>query len=295
MWIALALLSAVGAAGTGLTLKRTLGWGGPVASTVAYRAVAGVLLLGVVVGVGAAARLGADYAVAVALVIPFEVVGTVAFTMALRAGDVSLVQPLFGLLPVTVTLGGAAFLGERPTLAALAGVALVGAGVYGLGLDNSRSPLAPVRALFAEPAGRWASVAVVAWSATAVIHKVGIAAVGPMPWAVTLALGSAAAVAAVGPLLPADVRGEVAPRRGAGRRWVGGVAACGALFAVQQVGLHLALQVAPVGYVTALASTSIAMAVFGGVLVLGERSAARRRLVGGLVVSCGAALVALYG
>lgn len=292
MWIAFALLSAAGSAGTGLTLKRALGRGGPMASTVGYRAVAGVLLLGAALA-GPAVHLGADYAGAVALVIPFEVAGTVAFTMALRTGDISLVQPLFGMLPVVVTLGGAVVLGERPTAAALGGIALVGLGVYGLGLDGSRSALAPVRALVREPAGRWASAAVLAWSATAIIHKIGIAASGPMPWAATLTLGSAVAIAAVSPLLPADVRGEGPPRRAGG--WAGWITVCGGLFAVQQVGLQLALSIAPVGYVTALTATSIAMAVFGGVLLLGEREAARRRLMGGLVVSCGAALVALYG
>jgi drug/metabolite transporter (DMT)-like permease len=295
MWIALALLSAAGSAGTGLALKRTLSWGGPVASTVAYRVAAGVLLLAAVAAAGPTPLHGAAYARAVALVIPFELVGTVAMTMALRTGDLSLVQPLFGLLPVVVTLGGAVLLGERPTPAALAGVGLVAAGIYGLGLDGTRGLLAPVRALVREPAARWAFVGVLAWSGTSVIHKLGIAAAGPMPWAVTLAFGSAAALLLVAPLLPADPRGGSVRGVGARARWAAWAAACGGLFAVQQVGLQFALREAPVGYVTALASTSLVLAVLVGVAFLGERAAARQRLGGAALVALGAALVALYG
>lgn len=293
MWIPLALLSAVGAAGTGLALKRALDRGGVLSSTVAYRAVGGALLLAAVVVGGFGRPLGVDYAWAVALVIPFEVVGTIAFTMALRAGDLSLVQPLFGLLPVVVTLGAAAALGERPTLGALGGVGLVAAGVYVLGLGGARGLLAPLRALAGHPAGRWAGVSILAWSVTSVVHKVGIAASGPMPWAVTLALGSAGALLLVGPLLPRDLRS--APAAGAVPGWGAWSAAAGALYAVQQVGLQFALAAAPAGYVIALASTSILLAVLAGMLFLGERGAGRERLGGAGLVTLGAALVALYG
>lgn len=305
MWIPLTLLSAVGAAGTGLALKRTLGAGGLIASTVAYRAAGGIVLLALLVGGGLGAPLGADYAVATALVIPLEIVGTLAFSLALRAGDLSLVQPLFGLMPVTVTLGGALLLGERPTPEAFAGVALVASGVYAIGLGGERGVLAPFRALARDPAGRWAGVSIVAWSLTTVLHKVGIAASAPMPWAVTLALGSAVAMALVAPLLPRSLRetaeaetlkaetlGTEPPEAS---RWWLWVVASGALYAVQQVGLQFALSEAPAGYVTALASTSILLAVVAGMVFLGERGAGHSRLVGGGLVTLGAAVVAMYG
>lgn len=294
MWIPLSLLAAVGGAGTGLALKRTLDRGGVVSSTVAYRAVGGALLLAAVVGFGLGRPLGMDYVWAVALAIPFEVVGTVAFTLALRAGDLSLVQPLFGLLPVVVTLGAAVALGERPTPGALAGVGLVAFGVYVLGLGGARGLLAPLRALARHPAGRWAGVAIVAWSVTTVVHKVGIAASGPMPWAVTLALGSAAGLLLAAPFLPRGL--HAAPVAGpAAARWGLWSAVAGALYAVQQVGLQFALGIAPAGYVIALSSTSILLAVLAGMLFLGERGARRTRLGGAGLVTLGAALVALYG
>ena len=305
MWIPLTLLSAVGAAGTGLALKQTLGGGGLVASTVAYRAAGGVVLLVLLVGAGLGAPLGREYALTTALVIPLEVVGTLAFSLALRAGDLSLVQPLFGLLPVTVTLGGAVLLGERPTPEALAGVGLVASGVYALGLGGERGVLAPFRSLARDPAGRWAGVSILAWSLTTVLHKVGIAASGPMPWAVTLALGSAAAMLLVAPLLPRSLRegplreapeaDPAAPEAAIPARWWLWIAAAGVLYAVQQIGLQFALGEAPASYVVALASTSILLAVAAGMLFLGERGAGRSRLLGGGLVTLGAAIVALYG
>ena len=300
MWIPLTLLSAVGAAGTGLALKQALNGGGLMASTVAYRATGGIVLLALVAVAGLGVPLGREYALATALVIPLEVVGTLAFSLALRAGDLSLVQPLFGLLPVTVTLGGAVLLGERPTPEALAGVGLVASGVYALGLGGERGVLAPFRALARDPAGRWAGVSILAWSLTTVLHKVGIAASGPMPWAVTLALGSAVAMGLVAPLLPRSLR--AAPEAALPEaplatpaRWVVWVALGGGLYAVQQVGLQFALSEAPASYVIALASTSILLAVVAGMLFLGERGAGRSRLVGGGLVTLGAAVVAMYG
>ena len=58
MWIPLTLLSAVGAAGTGLALKQALNGGGLMASTVAYRAAGGILLLALVAVAGLGVPLG---------------------------------------------------------------------------------------------------------------------------------------------------------------------------------------------------------------------------------------------
>ena len=293
MWISLSLLSAVGAAGSGLALKRSLDGAGTLQATVAYRAVGGLVLAAGLVAFGLGGPVAREYLWVAAVVLPFELVGTVAFTLALRHGDLSLVQPLFGLLPVVVTVAAAVVLGERPTAGAVAGVGLVGAGVYVLGLGGERGVLAPLRALAVHPSSRWAGLAVLAWSATAVGHKVGIAASGPIPWAVTLALGSAVGLALAAPLLPRGLR-ERAPEA-APARWLGWAAAAGVCYAVQQVGLQYALGAAPAGYVIALSSTSIVLGVVAGIVVLGERGAGRVRLVGAGLVTAGAALVALFG
>ena len=126
------------------------------------------------------------------------------------------------------------------------------------------------------------------------LHKVGIAEVGPLPWATTLALGSALALAVTLPLVrrwtgagPASV--------GHDRAWGRLVLVAAGWFALQQVGLQLALRETKAAYVVSLTATGIVFSSALGILVLGEREAAAHRLLGATLVSAGAALIALGG
>ena len=110
----------------------------------------------------------------------------------------------------------------------------------------------------------------------------------------TLALGSALALAVIAPALPRSLREKSEPRF-VPARWGGWAVGAGALYAVQQVGLQFALEAAPASYVIALSSTSILLAVVAGMVFLRERGAGRARLGGALLVTFGAALVALLG
>lgn len=294
MWIAGALLSAICVAVTSLSLKRAVEHGGAVVSTFAARVVAGVLLAGLVVGTGTWRAPTPAYWTAVALVLLPEVLGTLFLTLALRSGELSLVQPILGLLPGLVMAGGVVLLGEVPSAQAGAGVGLVTLGVYCVGLQGGGSLLEPLRALGRSRASWFALGAAVAWSLSTLVHKRGIAAVGPFPWSVTLAFVSAAGLGAVLPFLPRRADGA---RGGPEKRgpWMGAVCMAGLSFAVQQVGLHTALRMQQAGYVISISSTSVLFATALGILVLGERSAARTRVIGALLVTCGAVLIALFG
>ena len=292
MWVTFSLLSALCAAGTTLMLKQAVARGGVVESTVAFRAVAGVLLALLTVAVGQWPAPTPAYWRAAALVLPPEVAGMVCLTLALRAGDLSHVQPLLGTLPLFVTLGGLLFLGEVPTRLAFAGIVLVTLGVYAVGLRAGASPLEPFRALARSRAGWYALGAAAFWSAATMLHKVGIREVGPFAWAVTLTLGSALALAVA---LPVVWRGGSAAPSAYGAPWARLVLAAGAFFAASQVGLHLSLRAAHAGYVIALTSTSILLSIAFGILLLGERSAARARVAGGILVTAGAVIIALAG
>jgi uncharacterized membrane protein len=294
MWILCALLSAVCSAGTSFSLKRAVEHGGAVVSTVLARTVAGVLLLGLIAVVGAGRPLTPAYWQAVGLVLVPEVLGTICLTLALRSGDLSLVQPILGLLPGLVMLGGVLLLGEVPTPQAGAGVLLVTAGVYCVGLQGGGSLLEPIRALGRSRASWFAVGAAAAWSLATLVHKTGIRAVGPFPWAATLAFVSAFGLGAVLPILARRTGGQLGlPAHAAPWGWF--VALAGLSFAVQQVGLHLALRMAQAGYVISITSTGILVATALGIVVLGERSAARTRAVGAVLVCGGAALIALFG
>lgn len=295
MWVILALGGAVGAAMTSFLLKRAVLRGGAVASSVAARLVAGVLLVGLAAAAGAEAALDGDYWRAVGLVIVPEVLGTVFLTLALREGDLSLVQPLTGLLPPLVTLGGIVFLREVPTPAAAVGVLLVTAGVYCVGLQPGTSAWEPLRALGRSRASWYAVASTVSWSLSTLVHKQGIAAVGPFPWAATIAVASGLALAVALPFLRWRTGDAGLPEREEAARWGGTVAAAGLAFAVHQAGLHMAFRSAHAGYVIALSSTSILLATALGIVVLRERSAAASRIAGAALVTAGATTIALLG
>ena len=294
MWIFLALISAFSSAGTSFALKRAVEHGGSIVSTAAARMVAGVLLLALVAALGVWPALTAEYWRAVALVLIPELLGTLFLTLALRAGDLSLVQPLLGLLPPLVMLGGVVFLHEVPTPTAGAGVALVTLGVYCVGLTPGGSALEPLRALGRERASWYAVASACGWSLATLVHKRGIQAVGPFPWGVTLAFGSGLSLTALLALVAWKAPAKLGlPGRATPWGWF--VALAGFCFAAQQVGLHLAFRAAQTGYVMALSSTGILFATALGVLFLRERAAAGTRVAGAMLVSAGAMLVAVFG
>lgn len=293
MWIVFALAAACGSAGTSFALKRSVEHAGAVVSTVTFRVAAGLLMLGLVMATGGWPGFPPAYWRALAWVLIPEVLGMLCLTLALRAGDLSLVQPLLGLIPPLVMLGGWLFLDEVPTRLAAAGVALVTGGVYCIGLRPGASWMEPLRALARERASWYAVAAAVAWSITTLIHKAGIAAVGPFPWGATLALGSGLVLAAA---LPVMVRRTGSVSLPAQRwPWTGYVAVAAATFALQQAGLYLALRMAHAGYVIAISSTGLLIATGLGILLMNERGAAAHRLTGALLVSAGAVLIALFG
>ncbi len=294
MWIVFALAAAFGSAWTSFGLKRAVEHAGAVVSTVAFRILAGLLLLCAVAATGGWPAPTPEYWRAAGWVLVPEVLGMLCLTLALRTGDLSLVQPLMGLLPPMVMLGGWLFLGEVPTAPAAAGIVLVTAGVYCIGLRPGLSALEPLRALARERASWYAVAAAVAWSITSLMHKTGIAAVGPFPWGVTLALGSALLLAAVLPVLAWRTGAVGLPRTGA-LPWAGFVLLAGTAFALQQTGLYLSLRLAHTGYVIAITSTGLLIATGLGIVFLGERTAARYRIAGALLVSTGAALIAVFG
>ena len=146
---------------------------------------------------------------------------------------------------------------------------------------------------FATSRASWiALLATLFWTVTSLTHKVGIAEVGPMPWATALTLGSAVALAVAIPFLARSEGGVNLPRDTA--PWMRVVAFAGISFAVQQFGLHNALRMSQAGYVMAVVSTSILIATTIGVLVLREQGGSHR-ITGALLVSSGVALIALFG
>ncbi len=292
MWIVLALIAAVASAGTSLLLKRAVGLGGIVLSTVSFRAVGGVLLVTATMLSGPWPATTPTFWRALAVVIPNEIGGMLCLSAALRLGDVSAVQPIMGFIPLLTMAGGVFFLHEEPSALAMVGILLVVLGLYFVGLRKGGSALEPLRAFATSRASWIALLATLFWTVTSLTHKVGIAEVGAMPWATAMTLGSAVALAAALPVMARTKGGlgrpvETVP-------WLRLIVLCGVCFAVQQFGLHNALRKTQAGYVLAVVSTSILIATTVGVLVLREQGGSHR-ITGALLVSGGVALIALFG
>jgi drug/metabolite transporter (DMT)-like permease len=294
MWIVLSLLAASASAGTSLLLKRAVGLAGVVVSTVAFRTVAGVLLAMSCLHAEAWHVLTPTYWRAVGVVIPNEIGGMLCLSLALSLGDVSVVQPIMGLIPLLTMAGGALILHELPSPTAVVGILLVVTGLYFVGLRRGGSALEPIRAFATSRASWYGLLAALFWTVTSLTHKVGIAEVGPMPWATTLTLGSGLALALALPFVARSQGGLGLPAAQHSLPWLSVVGLTSVCFAVQQFGLHNALRRSQAGYVMAVVSTSILIATTIGVVVLRERGGSHR-ITGSLLVSSGVGLIAVFG
>lgn len=295
MWLPLAVTSAVAGAATSFTLKGAVRHGGVVVSTATFRLLSGFLLLGVVLALGAVPTPPAAYWRAAALTIPPEAAGVLCMALALQGDDLSRIQPIFGFIPLFVTFGGMAILHETPSALGATGIALVTIGVYCTGLQPGASAFAPLTALVRARASWYALLSALFFSITSVMHKFGIAAVGPLPWGATLAFGSAVALLLTMPILRLRTGGIGLPLAEGAAPWGVFVALAAIVFAVQQIGLQLSLRATQAGYVIAISATSTLIATVLGVLLLGERSAVTMRIAGALLVTAGAVCIALGG
>jgi drug/metabolite transporter (DMT)-like permease len=197
-----------------------------------------------------------------------------------------------GFIPLFTMIGGALLFHEQPSALAMIGILLVVLGLYFVGLRKGSSALEPIRAFATSRASWIALLATLFWTVTSLTHKVGIAEVGPMPWATAMTLGSAVALSTVLPVIARGSGGVGLPHET--RPWLQFVVLTGICFAVQQFGLHNALRRSQAGYVMAVVSSSILIATMIGVLVLREQGGSHR-ITGALLVSSGVALIAVFG
>jgi len=289
-WVWFALLSATGSAGTSLLLKQAVSRGDTLISTAGFRAVSGIFIAVIVVALGAWTHPGPAYWRTLALLMVPEIGGMVCMALALREGDISRVQPIMGMLPIFVTINGALFMHEIPTLLAAGGIVLVAVGIYAVGLRRGASPLEPLRSLAGDRGSWYAVLSAVFWSVTPFLHKVGTATVGPLMWSMSVCLGSGVVL---GALLPFRRRAAVVIS-GTAARWATLVVATAVPFTLQAVTLQFALQRAQGGYVMAISSMSTLLATALAVVLYAEADASTR-IPGAVLVTAGAALIALGG
>jgi uncharacterized membrane protein len=287
-WVWFALLSASGSAGTSLLLKRTVARGDVFVSTAGFRMISGVFIAVIVTAFGAWKEPSTSYWLTLATLMVPEIGGMVSMALALREGDISRVQPIMGMLPIFVTINGALFMHEVPTVLAAGGIVLVAIGIYVVGLGRGASLLDPLRALARDQGSWYAVMSAVFWSVTPFLHKAGTATVGPLMWAMSVSLASGIVLAAVLPLWR-RVGGRAA---GARPGWPALMIATAAPFTLQAVALQFALQRAQGGYVMAISSMSTLIAT-GLAVLLYREGGGSTRIPGAVLVTAGAALIAL--
>ncbi len=213
-----------------------------------------------------------------------HVVYTLLLVRAYEHGDLSVAYPVArGTAPLLVTLGAAAFVGERLNAGAQFGLVLICAGIMAIGLERGRG--AQHRMTQVLPIAFATGVSIAAYS---VVDGIGVresgSTIGYAAWMFVLT-GLMMAVyyrLRVGSLrLTRDV-GETAK------------AACGGVCAALAYGIVIwAMDRAPMGPVSALRETSVVFAALIARVYLGERLTPRR--AGGcLVIASGALLIGAF-
>ena len=273
--IAAALLSAVIHASWNATLKS----GGDRFADLAIMGLGGMLLGAAIIG-----WRGLPPAVAWPFLLGSSLVHIVYWTALSRgyaSGDLSHVYTIArGLAPLLVTLGGALWVGEQPSPAALAGILLVSLGIAAIGLTRHASIAAT----------GWACLTGLTISIYSLLDALGARASGD---AITYMGLSAFAT-----FLPTTAYGfwrrGSKPLRANLRGRAPQLLAAGAMTVI---GFGLALwaqTIAPIAYVTALRETSVVFGAAIAALLLRE-PVSRRRWLGAVVVAAGATVLALGG
>ncbi len=213
-----------------------------------------------------------------------HVVYTLLLVRAYEHGDLTVSYPVArGTAPLLVTLGAAAFAGERLNAGAQCGLVLICAGILAIGLERGRGATHSMAKVL--PTAFATGVSIAAYS---VVDGIGVresgSTVGYTAWMFVLTGGMMAAYyrLRVGPLRLTQDVGETAK------------AACGGVFAALAYGIVIwAMDRAPMGPVSALRETSVVFAALIARVYLGERLTPRRA-AGCVVIAAGALLISAF-
>jgi drug/metabolite transporter (DMT)-like permease len=309
VWIALAMVAALGTALRDVATKQAVRGADPLLVALALAGVPAVLLGAVVLAAGPAPPTDGFW---LALMVSggINAVATPLVVVALQRSDLSLVAPLTSLTPLFMLGTGAIVLGEVPGVGGVLGVATIVAGAWLLALPaRHEGVLGPFRAVQRDPGARAMLVVAFLYSISATYDKVGAQASSPLFWAASVnalvavvLAGLAAAGLRAGPrpaLAPAPgtaahalATGPAASRRE--RRTGRLILLAGVLAAVIAAAQMTAILLTLAAYVIAVKRTSTLFGVLLGHLVFGEPHV-RARLLGAAVMLAGFTLLTTGG
>ena len=208
-------------------------------------------------------------------------------SQAYRYGDLSLVYPLArGSAPILVPLLAAIFLGERLSLLAAGGIALVVVGIVTINLPSlAWSGPHGLIATAGQLGTRYALLTGLVIATYSALDKRGVALVPPLLYGYLLFVGLTLALV---PLV--RTQWDAVGREWRARR--DSIVVVGLLTPASYGLVLFALTLAPVSYVAAAREISVVLAALLGTLVLRE-AYGRQRLLGSVAITTGLVLLVL--
>lgn len=230
-------------------------------------------------------ELDRTFWLAVAALVPLEILSLVLYVRAIRLSPLSLTVPFLALSPVFIIATAFVMLGELPDRSGVAGILLIAAGAYTLNASSSKNGvLGPVRAIFKEPGSLLMLLVAVIYSVTSTLGKVAVIHSGPVffgffyPFVLTVVL--TAFLLAKGSLAGVLSRPAV-------------FAPIGLCTAVMVLTHFAAISMTDVAYMISVKRTSLVMSVIYGWLLFREEKI-RERLLGSAMMLAGVVLILAF-
>ena len=232
--------------------------------------------------------IGPRFLPSLAWVLPLLMAAITLQYRAISLSPLSLTLPFLSFTPVFVLFTGGLILDETLTLPGVAGMLLVVVGGYVLNLDSARyGLLGPVKAVWKEPGSALMLVVAVLYGLTSVGGKVMILESSPMFTALAVFLLFA-------PILTGILlwRGKTSIASLTRRPLLGAVAG---LIVFAEIFCHnTAMSLTAAAYMITIKRTAGVFSVLYGRLIFKE-TGIRFRLMGTLIMTAGAAAIALWG
>jgi drug/metabolite transporter (DMT)-like permease len=287
MWLLFALTSAFGLAGADIAKKKLAGRISHQFLAAAMHTVTAILLIPLV---WTARQFAMPSIPAIAVTSVAAVLTIIAIHLQLSAmaqGELSLLEPLQELLPITVIIASFVINRELPKPLALSGIALIMTGLVLIRRHrHDRRILDPIRNLLSDPAVLTMVLAVILFGIATAFDKLSISLISPLLYVLLLN-----ALMAIVEISHAVITG-LELKRLKPKLWVWLLVLCLASV-VLQVGQILAIQRAHAGNVIAIRDLGILLVVWYGGHKLHERRHWRQRWSAAIVISAGAILVAI--
>ena len=287
IWFLLAFLGACANASYNVAIKLMVRNADPLVLAACTYVAAGLLLFAVSAAAGMPV-IGPAFLSAVLVTGSLNVVATVLYFHAVRTTDISLCIPMLSFTPVFLLASSALILGESPSAAGIAGIALVVLGSYVINITGRcRTLSGPVRAMLGNRGVLSLFLVAFIYGISANYDKIAVVASDPYFASGTVFCFVGGALFAV--RCAQERRLPTIPARG-----LLAFAAIGAVLAVEAASVNLAYTAAIVPYVISIKRLSILMTVLFGWLIFREQEP-MTRLAGASVMVMGACCILLFG